>query len=170
MNLSARNNYQTIPRIIVIGVSGCGKSTVASILAKTLHVPFIEADDFHPEANIHKMKSGIPLNDEDRKPWLKALNNELLKHADNGFVLACSALKEQYRKLLSDGISRIRWIYLDGSFDTIYQRMKEREHFMKPEMLQSQFDALEIPDYGIHCSIEYPPEEIVNQILEQLSE
>lgn len=116
------------------------------------------------------MKSGTPLNDEDRKPWLDTLNSELHKRSETGFVLACSALKEQYRKLLSDGIWGIRWIYLDGSFDTIFKRMKEREHFMKPEMLQSQFDALEIPEYGIHCSIEYPPEEIVNQILEQLSE
>ncbi|MCR9132772.1 MAG: gluconokinase [bacterium] len=170
MNPSARNKDHTIPRIILFGVSGCGKSTVASLLAKLLDVPFIEADDFHPKANIYKMKSGIPLNDEDRKPWLDTLNSELHKRSETGFVLACSALKEQYRKLLSDGILGIRWIYLDGSFDTIHQRMKEREHFMKPEMLQSQFDALEIPEYGIHCSIEYPPEEIVNQILEQLSE
>jgi carbohydrate kinase (thermoresistant glucokinase family) len=170
MNPSARNKDHTIPRIIVIGVSGCGKSTIASFLAKTLHVPFIEADDSHPEANILKMKNGTPLNDEDRKPWLETLNSELQNRKETGFVLACSALKEQYRKLLSDEISGITWIYLDGSFDTIHQRMKEREHFMKPEMLQSQFDALEIPEYGIHCSIEYPPEEIVNQILEQLCE
>ncbi len=170
MNHPRANNIPDQPRIIVLGVSGSGKSTVASLLSQHLNVPFIEADDFHPEANIYKMKSGIPLNDSDREPWLKALNQHMKDYSVTGFVLACSALKEPYREILMHGIPSIHWVYLDGNFEQIYHRMQQRSHFMKPKMLQSQFEALEIPKYGIHCSIDYPPEEIVNQILNQLSE
>lgn len=170
MNHLRVNSIPDQPRIIVFGVSGSGKSTIAALLSHQLNVPFIEADEFHPQVNIKKMKSGIPLTDSDREPWLKALNQHMKSTLDNGFVVTCSALKERYRELLKYGIPSLCWVYLDGSFEQIYHRMQKRSHFMKPKMLTSQFDALEVPEYGIHCSIDYPPEEIVNQILKQLSE
>lgn len=149
-----------------MGVSGSGKTTVGQLLAKQLTIPFYDADDFHPKDNIEKMASGIPLDDEDRKPWLLQLNSEIQSWKDGG-VLACSALKESYRTILSEG-NAIQWIYLEGDFGTIYKRMKARNHYMKPEMLNSQFDTLEPPSYGIQVSVDDTPEVIVSKIISKL--
>ncbi len=153
---------------IVFGVSGCGKTTIGTLLAKKLDIPFYDADAFHPKANIIKMSKGLPLNDSDRKPWLEAIG-EAFSTWEKGGVLACSALKETYRALLNTYGKNIQWIYLDGSFELIQQRMEARKgHFMKSNLLQSQFDTLEIPDYGIKVSIENEPQVVVQQILKQL--
>jgi len=154
--------------IIVMGVSGCGKTTIGKALAKTLNIKFYDGDDFHPQANIQKMSAGNPLNDTDREPWLKTLATNTQKwEADGGAIVACSALKESYRKILQSK-TKVRWIYLKASYETIYKRMKNRTHFMKPGMLQSQFDTLEEPTYGIHIDATLPPNEIVSNIIRNL--
>lgn len=157
--------------IVIMGVSGCGKTTVGRALANILNCNFFDADDFHPKANINKMSKGIALNDQDRKPWLTILADNIKVWTKNGqAVLACSALKESYRKqLLSKNGTVIVWVYLYGSFKLIEKRINTREnHYMKPELLMSQFNTLEIPDYGIHVSIDQKPKEIVKTILKAL--
>ena len=138
-----------------MGVSGCGKSSVGNALAKTINLPFFDADDYHPEANILKMKQGIPLKDEDRYPWLKILN-ELIKSRENeGLVLACSALKDKYRRLLENHLSKkVHWIFLSGSKALILERINQRSgHFMPIDLLNSQFEALEFPEEAIEIDI-----------------
>ena len=151
--------------IVVMGVSGSGKTTVGKELAAKLDLPFYDADDFHSQTSIEKMKSGTPLTDPDRYPWLQLLS-EKIEHwnTEGSAVLACSALKEEYRTILSSRTKMI-WVYLVVGFETIYDRMKKRDHYMKPEMLQSQFDTLEIPDYGIHVDASHSVEEIVAKII-----
>src|SRR5512133_642162 len=126
---------------IVMGVSGCGKTTVGKLLAERLGWDFYDADDFHPPANIAKMAAGIPLNDDDRAPWLAKLHDLIttcLKENRPG-VLACSALKERYRQILLASNDATRIVYLKGSFDLIQERMSARAgHYMKPGMLKSQ--------------------------------
>ncbi|PTX61079.1 gluconokinase [Kordia periserrulae] len=154
-----------------MGVSGCGKTTVGKLLSQALTIPFIDADAFHPKENIQKMTNGIALTDTDRKPWLEDINQELIQQSrQKGVVLACSALKESYRKILSKDIQHIEWIYLKGDFKTIQQRMQQREHFMNVDLLQSQFDTLEAPTYGMHISIEKSPENILTEILKTLQQ
>jgi len=157
---------------IVMGVSGCGKTTVGKRLAETLAIPFIDADAFHPKENIEKMTNGIALTDTDRKPWLENLNQELkLQAQQKGAVLACSALKESYRKILSKGIKNLHWIYLKGNFELIQKRMQQREqHFMDVNLLQSQFDTLEEPTYGIQLAIHNSPNELVTQICNHIKQ
>lgn len=151
-----------------MGVSGSGKTSVGRQLGWSLEQPFYDADDFHPKSNIEKMKSGIPLTDQDRHPWLNRLALEIQGwEKEGGAVLACSALKEDYRRTLSHKTD-IQWIHLTASFDLIYQRMKQRNHFMKPELLQSQFDALEVPNYGIHVASEQSVKGTVAKILSLL--
>lgn len=152
---------------IIMGVSGCGKSTIAEALSEAINIPFYDADDFHPTANIQKMSQGQPLNDNDRQPWLEQLATELYNwNVGKGGILACSALKESYRQILSSKVNNIHWIYLNGSFDLIYNRMQQREsHFMKKEMLQSQFDTLEVPNYGLSIDISKSVEEMINEIM-----
>ena len=133
---------------VIMGVSGCGKTSVGEALAAQLECPFYDADDFHPAENVTKMSNGIPLNDEDRRPWLIRLRNLLADHLAQGqtAVLACSALKHSYRDLLLQAGAGVRFVYLAGSFDLIWERMSAREdHYMKADMLQSQFDTLEPP-------------------------
>ncbi len=150
--------------IIITGVSGSGKSTIGTLLSKELNIPFYDADNFHPQSNLDKMQAGIPLTDQDRSPWLRLLSEKLKEWGDHGSaVLACSALKEEYRKILASEIEP-KWVFLSGTFELIHNRMKQRTHFMKPEMLQSQFQALEIPHYGIHVDIGQHPEEIISEI------
>lgn len=152
--------------IIVYGVSGSGKSTIGKLLAEKLSVPFYDADDYHPKSNIEKMKSGDPLNDNDRKPWLQELSKLVSKKS---CVLACSALKEKYRVTLSEGENNIHWVHLEGSFNLIAQRMLSRgNHFMKVEMLQSQFDTLEKSSYGLHIDVSQKPQEIIAEIIDNL--
>ncbi|WP_298422679.1 gluconokinase [uncultured Kordia sp.] len=156
--------------IIIMGVSGCGKTTVGKSIATQLKLPFFDGDDFHPKANIEKMKQHIPLNDIDRKPWLEILASNIKYWSiSDGAVLACSALKESYRKILATHINTIDWVFLTGKYKVIQQRLEQREqHFMKSTLLQSQFDTLEIPTYGFHICIEKEREEIVTEIIEKL--
>lgn len=152
---------------VVMGVTGSGKSTVGKLLAKELSIPFIEGDDFHSQENVLKMSHGIPLDDNDRYPWLKILSKELQIHQDKGAVLACSALKEEYRQLLQQGLQqKITWIYLKGSEELIQQRMKNREgHFMPETLLHSQFVTLEAPPDAYTVSIEKDPKTIADEII-----
>lgn len=155
---------------IIIGVSGSGKSTISQLLSEQLGLPYADADDYHPSENIKKMSQGIPLNDKDRLPWLRNLNTLLMRNSKAGTILACSALKESYRQILSDNIDVI-WIYLKGDFELIKSRLKKRKgHFMNIKLLQSQFNTLEKPLYGTHISIDQSPENIVRSILNSLSD
>lgn len=153
-----------------MGVSGCGKTTIGKMLAHKLKAQFYDADDFHPIKNVKKMAAGIPLTDEDRKPWLETLNYNLQKLQENSdVVLACSALKESYRKILKNGLKELKWVFLSGSQDIIDHRMKNRkDHFMHPELLQSQFLDLEEPVYAIKVDVSDNPELITNQIIEKI--
>ena len=153
-----------------MGVSGCGKTTIGRLLSEKMGVPYYDADDFHTPSNIEKMERNIPLNDEDRLPWLQILANKMESLENNsGAVLACSALKESYREILASKISNINWVYLAGSFNLIKSRIESRHgHYMKSELLKSQFKALEVPDYGVHISIDKSPETIVNTITSKI--
>lgn len=149
-------------KIIVMGVSGTGKSTVGRALGSRLGIPFYDADDFHPPANVAKMSSEKPLTDEDRMPWLQTLAEQLMEWPSA--VLACSALKESYRKVLNIEPG-LKWVYLQGSRDTILQRMNARsDHFMKPAMLDSQLSTLEEPAYGVRVSIEQDVHQITQTL------
>ncbi len=127
------NNYRHTVYIIT-GVSGSGKTTIGRLLAEVLKFPFYDGDNFHPEANIVKMSQGIPLDDTDRLPWLIEINSCIRKVLPNSsLVVACSALRESYRKLLTKNVeqNQVVWIHLSGSFDVIYSRMQQRKaHFM----------------------------------------
>jgi carbohydrate kinase (thermoresistant glucokinase family) len=164
-NLSPKTSK--IP-VIVMGVSGCGKTTVGSAIARRMNATFLDADDFHPEANVARMRTGTPLNDEDRAPWLAALNHELRTRSEQNelVVLACSALKKKYRVAIGAGLSQAHWIFLDGSLELIAARIRERpNHYMPESLLHSQFDALERPDNAITISIELTPSEQVEAAL-----
>ncbi len=154
-----------------MGVSGCGKTSIGKSLAEQLGWDFYDADDFHPPENIEKMAGGTPLDDSDRVPWLATLHDLIsfsLK-ANKPGVLACSALKERYRRQLMEGTDGVRLVYLKGSYDLIWSRMATRkEHYMQPEMLQSQFDALEEPTNALTIDISKPLDEILFNILEQI--
>jgi gluconokinase len=154
---------------LLMGVSGCGKTTVGKALTAKLDWDFYDADDFHTPENNVKMSAGIPLNDNDRAPWLSSLHSLIrncLMHNKPG-VLACSALKESYRKVLSAGNQGLLTVYLKGDYDLIWKRMIARSnHYMKPEMLKSQFEVLEEPTYGLVVDISQPVNEIVAYILE----
>ncbi len=163
---------QATPKVfIVMGVSGCGKSTVGLALAERQTCQFYDADDFHPAENVAKMAAGNPLNDDDRRPWLEKLAELIREHleAQRPMVLACSALKEWYRQLLLVGNDQVELIYLKGEFELIWERMSAREnHYMRPEMLQSQFDTLEEPEYGIVVSIDQTVDEQLAEISNQI--
>jgi len=134
---------------VIMGVSGCGKSTVGVALAKKLDCLFYDGDDYHPPENVAKMASGFPLNDTDRYPWLAKLHDMIGEHLERGepAVVACSALKKKYRRQLHKGNDGLQFVYLRGSFELILLRMTGRQgHYMKAEMLRSQFNTLEEPD------------------------
>lgn len=153
--------------IIVMGVSGAGKSTIGKLLAKSLDWHFFDADSFHSQANIKKMSNGIPLNNADRIPWLEKILNAIDQclGENKNAVLACSALKQTYRDYLVRNTKDFKIVYLEGSFNLLVQRLTTRKnHFMKPEMLQSQFDILEEPKQAIIVDAAKSPEEIVNLI------
>jgi len=152
--------------IIVTGVSGTGKTTVGSGLANHFNLPFFDADHFHPKENIAKMSQGIPLNDQDRTPWLNALANQLIESEKNGgAVLACSALKESYRQILQVN-DKVKWIHLEGNRALIWERMLARKnHYMKAGMLDSQIATWEEPSYGLKLSISLPVDEMIETAL-----
>ena len=156
-----------IPIYIVMGVSASGKTTLGKALADNLSIPFLDGDAFHPTENIAKMSAGVPLTDSDREIWLNRLHNLANDHLQNGCVIACSALKEKYRKILSHGISeRIHWIVLYGDYEVIQTRIQNRSnHFMPPGLLKSQFEALELPDYGTHLDVSLSTKQMLQQIV-----
>jgi len=161
-----------VAAVVVMGVSGCGKTTVGHALAERLRATFLDADDFHPVANVEKMRNGIPLSDDDRLPWLDSLNHELRSRAAAGerVVLACSALKARYREAIAKDMAQVDWIFLDGSFELIAARMRERSsHYMPESLLRSQFETLERPRDAICISIELSPAEQVEAALAALS-
>ncbi len=155
---------------VLMGVSGSGKTTVGKLLAEKLGIPFIDADDFHPTSNIEKMRNKIPLNDDDRAPWLAAIAGKMREaNAARGAVVACSALKEKYRKLLRGGSPAIRFIFLTGDRELIGRRLLQRRgHYMPPDLLDSQFAALEAPEDGLAVSADKSPPEICDEIIKRL--
>jgi gluconokinase len=159
------------PIIIVMGVSGSGKTTVGELLAQHIGWPFYDGDDFHPAANVAKMAAGHPLTDEDRAGWLATLAADLRPwEAAGGAVLACSALKESYRQTLQAGASLpLTWVFLDTDPTVLRGRLEARKgHYMKATMLDSQLATLEKPAYGLHLTDDVPVEELVAQIVEKL--
>jgi len=160
------------PRIIyVMGVSGSGKSSVGSLLAKQLGYKFFDGDDYHPESNLRKMSGGEALNDTDRKGWLKILNEIAIKNQEKGAVIVCSALKEKYRVQLRKNVEHnSEFLYLQGSMNAISERLAKRKaHFMPKALLQSQFDTLEEPKKAIYISINQTPEEIISEFIKKVS-
>lgn len=156
--------------LFVMGVSGSGKTTIGKLLAEKLETPFFDGDDYHPKANVEKMAKGHPLNDEDRKGWLQRLNALASEQKNQGAIIACSALKSQYREQLRQGLNTVEFVYLEGSFELISKRLSDRKgHFMPPELLRSQFDALEIPEHAVSVSINGTPSEVVADILKELT-
>lgn len=157
--------------VVVWGVSGCGKSTVGTLLADRLGWTFHDADDYHPAENIGKMRQGIPLDDEDRYPWLARLAAMLrdINDADRNAVLACSALKQKYRKLLGINHGDIKGVHLSGSEDVIRERLTGRSHdFMSNALLASQFSALESCTEGLSLDITLHPEALCETIITNL--
>jgi gluconokinase len=157
--------------MVLMGVAGAGKTTVGQLLAAELGWAFLDADTLHPAANIEKMTRGIPLSDADREPWLAAVHTRIVeafqKHED--LVVACSALKQRYRETLSRGVD-VTWVYLKGSEEMIRARLQRRQHhFMKAQMLASQFADLEEPTDAIVVDIAGTPTAAVQKILNALS-
>jgi gluconokinase len=156
--------------IVVMGVEGAGKTTVGRLLAQQLGWEFADADDYHPQANVEKMRRGIALNDDDRRPWLQQLRAVITAWSSQhkNAVLACSALKKSYREELSVG-DEVRFVYLHGNAELIAQRLRLRKgHFANEQILASQFAALEEPEGAIRVDIAQAPEQIVAEIRENL--
>jgi gluconokinase len=152
--------------VVVMGVAGSGKTTVAELLAARFGVPHAEADDFHPQANIAKMSAGHPLTDEDRWPWLRAIAQWIKQHAAaDGGVVTCSALKRSYRDLLRDGSADVWFVHLTGTLELLAERLGARKgHFMPATLLDSQLADLEPlgPDEpGVTLDVRHSPEELV---------
>ena len=160
--------------LIVMGVSGSGKSTVAEALGRRLGWRFEDGDSFHPKSNVEKMRAGHPLTDEDRWPWLNAIADEIgrICKARDHVIIACSALKHAYRDVLLRGRNDVRFVFLKGTQELIADRLAHRKgHFMPPELLTSQFRTLESPDASEHvitASIDASVAAIVDDILRQL--
>lgn len=148
-----------------MGVSGAGKSHVGRMLAERLGWQFADADDHHPAVNVEKMRSGEPLTDSDRQPWLEALN-ELISTSGQPLVLACSALKASYRDTIRGDLTDVAFVFLSGSFDAIAGRLESRQgHYMPVSLLRSQFEALETPADALELNCLLPPTELVGQII-----
>jgi gluconokinase len=156
--------------VVVMGVAGSGKTTVGTMLADAIHCAFLEGDSLHSAAAVEKMSHGIPLTDADRAPWLAAIHARLLDSFTHGdcLVVGCSALKESYRTVLAEGIP-ITWVYLKGPAELIRSRLQHRTgHYMKANMLASQFEALEEPSDALIVDVSQSPGAIVKQILAEL--
>lgn len=160
--------------VVVMGVSGVGKTTVGKGLAEALGARFLEGDDFHPKANIEKMSHGEPLSDADRKPWLERLAGELAVSRAKGesVVLTCSALRRRYRDILRAGHEDVDFVFLDAEQAVIQKRIDARKgHFMPPSLLDSQFAALERPgpdERAVRADATQPPDAIVAAVLQEL--
>jgi len=154
--------------VVLMGVSGVGKTTVGEILAQRTGWRLYDADEFHSAQNIEKMRNGIALQDADRWPWLDSMNAMLLEkqEANESILLACSALKQKYRDRLADGCRNLHWVYLKGEFDLIRGRLEARKnHYMKAGLLESQFAALEEPRDAVVVSVIETPDAIADRIL-----
>jgi gluconokinase len=158
--------------IVVMGVSGSGKSTVGAALAQRLRVPFADADDFHPPANIAKMTAGHALDDDDRYPWLESIGDWLVEHADGG-VMSCSALKRKYRDQLRRHCAGVRFLHLSGTEEVIARRQASRPgHFMPAALLASQFETLEPLDadeHGISIDVDQSIDSIIDTYVDRTS-
>jgi gluconokinase len=160
--------------VVLMGVTGSGKTTIGTLLAEHVGAIFADADDYHPAANKQKMATGHALNDEDRQPWLETLN-QLMKgwfDAGKSGVLACSALKSKYRATLAAGMPKgtVSFVWLDAPRELLAERLAERHHeFMNPKLLESQLKTLEPPKHALRIVNDRAPEEIVNQIVEHIS-
>ena len=153
--------------VVIMGVSGCGKSTVGKMLARRLGWRYFEGDEFHPMGNIEKMSKGIALTDNDRLPWLASIKKTIDRCVEQSAdaVIACSALRQRYRCMLAENVPDMRLVYLKGNPETIRRRLKSREaHYMKAVLLESQFDSLEEPDDAIVVDVRQSPREIVTHI------
>jgi gluconokinase len=161
--------------VVLMGVSGSGKTTIGTLLAERMHTVFADADSYHSPANKAKMASGQPLNDDDRQPWLETLNvllREWFDHREGG-VLACSALKDAYRKTLVRELPQgeVVFVLLDGSKELIAERLAERQnHYMNPRLLDSQMATLEPPADALRIVNDRAPEEVVDEIMKHLKE
>ncbi|QIA62132.1 AAA family ATPase [Vibrio astriarenae] len=161
--------------VIVMGVCACGKSTIGEHLAKKLGRKFIDGDDLHPRANIQKMSSGEPLNDDDRSPWLERIRDAAysLENKNEHGIIVCSALKKKYRDQIREGNENVTFVFLDGDMDLIMERMRMRRgHFMKENMVKSQFEALERPDgepQTLVISIDGTIEDVVERAAQELT-
>lgn len=158
--------------VVVMGVAGSGKTTLGAMLADAVHCPFLDGDSLHPAANIDKMSRGVPLTSADRAPWLRAIRARLLDAFRRGqrLIVACSALEQSSRTLLAEELP-ITWVYLKGPADLFWSRLQHRTgHYMKADMLQSQFEALEEPSDAILVDAAQSPEAIARQVLTELGE
>jgi gluconokinase len=158
--------------VVLMGVSGSGKTTVGECLAAELGWTFVEADEFHPPENVEKMRAGTPLTDDDRRPWLRALRGRIDEACGRGenAVLACSALKAEYREYLERGCpADVRYVYLRASEELVRRRLEAREgHFMNPALLESQFETLEPPEGDVRVDAAPPPGVIAAEIRRRL--
>jgi gluconokinase len=158
--------------VVLMGVSGSGKTTVGEDLARRVGWRYFDADDYHPAENVEKMRSGVALTDADRWPWLDRLNRLLRERESTGenTILGCSALKQRYRDRLAQGLQDVRWIYLKGAFELIQSRLEARKHrYMPASLLRSQFQTLEEPTDALIVDIADPPERLAERIADALS-
>ena len=160
--------------VVLMGVTGSGKTTIGTLLAQRTGTVFADADDYHSQANKDKMHAGIPLNDEDREPWLETLNGLLRGwyQSGEGGVLACSALKEKYRETLERGVpaNAMTFVWLDPSKELLTERLAARRHsYMNPNLLDSQIATLEPPKDALRIDNDSAPPQVVDQILAHIS-
>jgi gluconokinase len=159
--------------VVVMGVAGTGKTVIGHAVAERLEAVFVEGDEYHPKANIDKMSSGQPLDDDDRRPWLETLAERIRELDEQGeaSVTGCSALRRTYRDWLRQGHPDLFFLHLHADYDTLLQRMQERKHFMPPSLLQSQFDTLEMleeDEAGVVVDVRPSIEEVTRQSIEAL--